>query len=89
MESLNHLQTNYKDKLRLVGIVSRDTEKTLSKVIKDNNIIWENYFAKDIITQKNTSFEYGVTGYPHKVLISKEGEVVFTYSGSHPDFLKR
>ena len=69
--------------MEFVGTVSRDTEATLRKAIKDNNIEWDSYFMKDDI-----GFKYGVTGYPAKYLIGPDGKLVFKYSGEHPDFYK-
>lgn len=84
--SLIKLQAKYADKVQFVGIVSRDTEATLIKCNEDNKITWESYFEKDAKTGASTSFNYGVTGFPKKVLIDPDGKVIFIYSGAHEEF---
>lgn len=72
-----------KDKVEVIGIACGDRESTLRNVIEKHGIKWNNYLEKDQI-----SFQYGIKGYPTKILIGPDGKVRFRYDGEHPDFYK-
>lgn len=80
---LNKFYEEYKDKVEIIGIACNDREPALKKVIKDNNIQWNNFLETN-----DLSFQYGITGFPTKILIDPNGKVIFKYEGEHEDFYK-
>ena len=69
--------------MEIIGIDCRDTEDKWKKGIKEYDIPWVNVFAgnDDGITNL-----YAVSGFPTKVIIDPQGNIVKTVVGESPEF---
>ena len=74
----------YNDKLEFVGIACNDKKDDWEKAIKENQISWINILNDKLIN--DISALYGVTSYPTKFIIDKEGEIIEKFVGEGDDF---
>ena len=72
----------YKNEATFVSIACRDNEANWGKAIAKNEMTWTNLLNNDDELTKN----YGIEGYPTKVIIDKNGIVVGKYLGEGRDF---
>lgn len=73
----------YKDKMEIVGIACRDTEKRWKAAVEKHDLPWLNVLNEGTV---DVSVLYAVEGYPTKVLISPEGKIVKVFVGETPEF---
>lgn len=76
----------YKDRLEIVGIDCRDSEKKWREGVEKYELPWTNLYNGD---SNEITVAYGVQGYPCKVLIDPEGKVVAAYLGEDPALYKK
>lgn len=73
----------YKDKMEILGVDCNDTVEKWKKAVSDNELPWKHvYVPRD---SKLTS-DYMITGFPTKIIISPEGNVLMTIIGEDPQF---
>jgi peroxiredoxin len=72
----------YKTKTAFVSIACRDTEPTWKKSIEKYQIPWTNLLDKD----EKLKTEYGVEGFPTKIIINPEGIVAGRFLGEGNEF---
>lgn len=73
----------YKKQLEIVGVDCGDAEDKWMEYIKENNLPWVNlYNGKDTVVTNM----YAVAGFPTKVVIDKEGNIVKIIVGESPEF---
>jgi len=79
---LKEYYSKYKDKIEFIGIDCRDEIEPWRKAIAKYELEWTNLYSKDEVITAN----YGITGYPTKFLIDKEGKIVLKSSGEDQEF---
>ncbi|MBQ7441362.1 MAG: TlpA family protein disulfide reductase [Prevotella sp.] len=75
----------YKDKIEFIGIDCQDTEEKWKSAVARYELPWvhvRNTSADDIPTM------YAVTGYPTKVVIDPQGNILKTFAGESKEFYK-
>lgn len=73
----------HKDKLEILGIDCRDTDAKWKAAVKKHEIPWLHvYNPKD----SDLTERYAIQGYPTKVIIDPQGNVVKTVVGEDPEF---
>ena len=74
----------YNDKLEFVGIACNDKKDDWEKAIKEKQLSWINILNDKLIN--DISALYGVTNYPTKFILDKEGKVIEKFVGEGDDF---
>lgn len=74
----------YSDRMEILGVDCNDTEAKWKQTVKDHNMNWKHVYNpkgnKDVLEQ------YGVSGFPTKVIISADGKILKTVVGEDPAF---
>lgn len=79
---LKEYYTKYKDKIEFIGIDCLDDIEPWKKATVKYELDWINLYSKDEVLTDN----YGITGYPTKFIIDKEGKIVLKSSGEDQEF---
>lgn len=74
--------SKYKDQIEFISIDCRDSKQAWLKAIAKYDLNWVNLFAEN---EKITD-EYGIKGYPTKIIIDKEGKIVLKTTGEIDEF---
>ena len=74
----------YKDKLEIVGVACYDKEPKWKAAVSKHKIPWLHVISPD----GTTEVRFGVTGYPYKVIVSPNGEVLKCFKGETEAFYK-
>ena len=74
----------YNDKLEIVGIACSDNKNNWEKAIKDNQLCWINILNDNSIN--DISALYGITSFPTKMIIDKDGKIIEKFVGEREDF---
>ena len=77
----------YNDKLEFVGIACNDKKSDWEKAIKEHQLSWINILNDKSINDISTL--YGVTNYPTKFIIDREGKIIEKFVGEGDDFYKK
>ena len=83
--SLKKAYAEYKDRLEVIGVDCNDTEVAWRAAVKRWELPWVNIYNPE----KNGGMvleEYGVQGFPTKVIVNPEGKIVNITSGDNPQF---
>ena len=79
---MNESYLKYKDKVEFINIGCRDNKIVWLKTIDKLDISGINLFAEnDVIPDK-----FGVSGYPTKIIIDKEGKIILKTIGESDEF---
>ncbi len=73
----------YNDKLEILGIACRDTEKKWKDAVAQYELPWKNVINS---SENDVSNLYGIQGYPTKVIIDPDGKLVKIILGESPEF---
>ena len=74
----------YKGKLEIVGVDCGDTDAKWKAAVKDLELPWVHvYNPKGMGDITGT---YGIQGFPTKVIVGKDGELLKTVIGEDPEF---
>ena len=84
MPKMIGLHNKYKDELAIVGLACKDNKIDLMETIETLQINWPQILS-GTTRETNYSQKFGITGFPTKVLIDKNGEVIKTYIGIDED----
>ena len=76
----------YNDKLEIVGIACNDKKNDWEKAIREYQLNWINILNDKSIIDISTL--YGVTSYPTKFIIDKDGKIMEKFVGEGADFYK-
>ncbi len=76
----------YKNKLEIIGIACRDHSEDWKKAVKDNQLDWVNLFNP---YDSELTIDYGILGYPTKIIIDKNQKIIERYTGETPKFYKK
>lgn len=81
---LKEAYTQYGDRLEIIGIDCRDSENTWKDGVKRYELPWVNVYNPD----SNSALleQYGVQGFPTKVIINPEGKIADIITGEDPTF---
>lgn len=72
----------YKDKIEFLSIDCRDNKQAWIKAIAKYDLNWINLFAEN----EKIANQYGIEGYPTKIIIDKEGKIVLKTTGESDEF---
>lgn len=75
--------TKYPDVFEILGIDCRDTEAKWKAAVLEYELPWLHVYCPKESTLLN---EYGVAGFPTKIIIDPEGKIYKTYIGEDPAF---
>ena len=84
---LKEAYSTYKDKLEVIGIDCRDSEKAWKDGVVKHELPWVNVYNPDSNTQLLE--QYQVQGFPTKVLVNPEGRIAAIATGEDPTFYTR
>ncbi|WP_321515696.1 thioredoxin-like domain-containing protein [Marinifilum fragile] len=80
--------SKYHNKVEFIGIACNDTEKKWKTSVADNGLKWTQVInAKNI--ENDVSVMYAVKGYPTKVILDKDKNIVDVYKGETEDFYNK
>jgi thiol-disulfide isomerase/thioredoxin len=80
----------YSSKVEFAGIACRDTEDKWRKAVRDNELNWLHVIddaSKDIT--RNVSTKYGIKGYPTKIILDKDLNIVEIFIGESDEFYNK
>lgn len=86
MPDMKKYYAKYKNKMEIVGICCRDTEKKWREGVEELQLPWTNLYngkADEITTN------YAVSGYPTKILIDPDGNIVEIFVGESEELYKK
>jgi thiol-disulfide isomerase/thioredoxin len=73
----------YAGKFEILGIDCNDTEDKWKNAVKENELPWLHVYCPNESTVKE---DFGIQGYPTKIILSPEGKIVKTIVGEDPAF---
>lgn len=73
----------YKDKFEILGIDCNDTEVKWKDAVKKHELPWLHVYCPKESTLLS---DYGITGFPTKIIIGPDGKIVKTIIGEDPAF---
>lgn len=71
----------YSDKIEFVGIDCRETQEAWKAGVKKYGLEWTNLYNG---YDQSLIIEYGIQGYPSKIIITPDGKVVEAFLGEEP-----
>ena len=71
----------YSDKIEFVGIDCRETQEAWKAGVKKYGLEWTNLYNG---YDQSLIIEYGIQGYPSKIIITPDGKVVEAFLGEDP-----
>ncbi len=84
MPEMKKAYEKYKGKLEIVGVDCGDTDAKWKAAVKDLELPWVHvYNPKGMGDITGT---YGIQGFPTKVIVGKDGELLKTVIGEDPEF---
>ena len=88
MPSMKKMYEQYQDKLEIVSIACRDKEDKWRAAVKENQMNWTNVI-NSTEESEDLTIRYNIQFYPHKILLSPEGEILEIVPGEKPAFYTR
>ena len=85
LPTMKQISETHQDKLTIIGI-SQNTDKEWKEISAKHDIPWIN--LRDPKSIVGLASNYGLTGFPHYVLISPEGKVIDIWMGFSEHLLK-
>ena len=82
---MKDLYEKFKDRIEFVGIACKDTEARWKKAVDAHGLKWTNVINPTDFDHDLTVI-YNVTGYPTKVIISPEGQIMEVVVGEDREF---
>lgn len=73
----------YQGKFEILGIDCRDTEDDWKAAVKKHEVPWLHVYCPD---DANLQEDYGITGYPTKIIVGPDGKIVKSIVGEDPAF---
>lgn len=71
----------YRDRIEFVGIDCRDTEEAWREGVKKHELPWVNLYNGH---DQEIVIEYGIQGYPTKIIVGPDGKVVEAFLSEDP-----
>lgn len=82
---MKNYYTKYKDKMEILGVDCRDSEDEWRAAVEEYQLPWPQVRCDDANMRK-LGAEYGIQGFPTKVVVDPKGKVVKYVSGEDPAF---
>lgn len=76
--------TKYKDKYEIIGIDCNDPEDKWKAAVAKYELPWIHVYNPR--TERKVLNDYGIQGFPTKILIGPDGKIVKTIVGEDPKF---
>ena len=73
----------YSDKFEILGVDCNDTEDKWKAAVKKHELPWLHVYCPE---NSSVLTDYGITGFPTKILIGPDGKIVKTIIGEDPSF---
>ena len=73
----------YKGKFEILGIDCNDTEVKWKDAVKKHELPWLHVYCPK---ESTLLADYGITGFPTKIIIGPDGKIVKTIIGEDPAF---
>ena len=73
----------YPGKFEILGIDCNDTEEKWKAAVKHHDLPWLHVYCP---SESTVLADYGVTGFPTKIIIGPDGKIVRTIVGEDPSF---
>lgn len=73
----------HKSKVEFVGIACNDKEENWKQAVAEHKLPWVNVFNAG---EPNVAIQYGIAGYPTKMILDKEGKILKKVVGEDPAF---
>lgn len=83
MPGLKEAYAKYKDKLEVIGVDCRDSQEAWRAAVAKYELPWVNVYNPENSTLTD---QYGVQGFPTKVIVNPEGKIVNITTGEDPSF---
>ena len=83
--SMKEAYTKYKDKMEILGVDCRDTEDKWKAAVDEHQLPWLQVRCPDEKLQ-TIADQYGIEGFPTKVVIDPHGKIINTVVGEDPAF---
>ncbi len=83
MPEMKAAYEKYHDKLEFVGIACNDTEERWKQKIEELQLPWIHTLNRE---EHDLAIAYGVSGFPTKFILDKEGKIVKKVVGESPEF---
>lgn len=77
--------SKYKDKMEILGVDCQDTEEKWKAAVAEYQLPWLQVRCPDDYLQ-TLGQQYGIQGFPTKVIIDPEGRIVKVVVGEDPAF---
>jgi hypothetical protein len=73
----------YPGKFEILGVDCNDTEEKWKAAVKHHDLPWLHVYCP---SESTVLADYGVTGFPTKIIIGPDGKIVRTIVGEDPSF---
>jgi len=83
MPDMKKAYAKHKEKLEILGIDCNDTEAKWKAAVKKHELPWLHVYCPNT---SSLTDDYNITGYPTKVIIDPQGNIVRTIVGEDPEF---
>jgi thiol-disulfide isomerase/thioredoxin len=83
--SMKEAYSKYKDKMEILGVDCRDTEDKWKAAVDEHQLPWLQVRCPDEKLQ-TIADQYGIEGFPTKVVIDPQGKIINTVVGEDPAF---
>ena len=83
--SMKDAYAKYKDKMEILGVDCRDTEDKWKAAVDEHQLPWLQVRCPDEKLQ-TIADQYGIEGFPTKVVIDPNGKIINTVVGEDPAF---
>ena len=83
--SMKEAYAKYKDKMEILGVDCRDSEKKWKAAVDEYQLPWLQVRCPDKQLQ-TLAEQYNIEGFPTKVVIDPEGKIAKVIVGEDPDF---
>lgn len=83
MPDMKKTYAKHRAKLEILGVDCRDTEAKWKAAVKKHELPWKHVYNPN---ESDLTTRYNITGYPTKVIIDPQGNIVRTVIGEDPAF---
>lgn len=84
MPEMKNYYTKYAGKFEILGVDCNDTEAKWKAAVEKNQLPWKH--VRQSQQTQNVSDDYGVQGFPTKILIDPKGKIAKIIVGEDPEF---
>lgn len=88
MPALKEAYSRYSGLLEVIGIDCNESEEAWRKGVEKYGLPWVNVYNSEVGSQRIYE-EYGITGFPTKVIVNPSGKIVNITVGEDPEFYNK